>query len=329
MIEGLEEKKENILAVRLGGLGDLLITLPSIQLIKKKRPQTQITLVARQSYGLFLKEAEVIEALLPLEGFQASLLFQAGEEVPDQSLINFDLVLIWLNKESAGMEAIWRHRFGEKLRLITVPAENNRPLASYFLLKTAEIFNIQINKSVEDKEYGLPPVKEQWLKEAESHSPWLKGSPYVVIHPGSGGLSKRWKLENFLRLIDFFVEKRIGGVLITGPAEEAYLELLSVYRWPDHWGWIHEPPLKVICGLLCGALLYIGNDSGITHLAACCGCSGLAFFRQENFPVWSPCNDRIEIIVAPELEQIGIDFVVERIQKLLGVKKIDFEKNNN
>jgi len=321
MIKRLGEKKKNILVARFGGLGDLLITLPSIQLIKKKRPQTQITLVARQSYGLFLKDAEVIEALLPLEGFQASLLFQAGQEIPDQRFLNFDLVLIWLNKEPAEMEKIWQRRFGEKLKLITGPGENNRPLARYFLLKTAEIFNIQLNKSAEDREYGLLPLKEQWLEAAQRRFPWLKDMPYVVLHPGSGHFIKRWKLENFLRLIDFFVEKRIGGIMITGPAEEAYMTSLSNYRWPESWGWVHEPALKVICGLLSRALLYIGNDSGITHLAASCGCSGLAFFRQENFPLWSPYNEKLKIIVAPELESIRIDFVVERIQELLGGKK--------
>jgi len=329
MIVGLEEKKENILAARFGGLGDLLITLPSIQLMKKKRPQIQITLVARQSYGLFLKEAEVIEALLPLEAHEASLLFQAGEEIPDQGFLNYDLVLIWLNKESAEMEAIWRRRFGEKLRLIAGPGEANRPLARYFLLKTAEIFNIQINRSSEEKEYALLPLKEEWLEEAQGHFPWLKDIPYVVLHPGSGRLIKRWKLENFLSLIDFFVEKRIGGIVITGPAEESYLTVLSAFRWPDHWGWTHEPALKVVCGLLYGALLYIGNDSGITHLAASCSCSGLAFFRQENFPVWSPWSDRIKIIVAPELESIEIDSVVEKIQELLASKKDGFQKNKD
>jgi len=328
MTAGLEEKKENILAARFGGLGDLLITLPSIQLIKKKRPQTQITLVARQSYGLFLKEAEVIETLLPLEAHEASLLFQAGEEIPGLKLLHYDLVLIWLNKEPAGMEAFWRRRFGEKLRLIVWPGEADRPLARYFLLKTAEIFNIHINRSSEEKEYALLTVKEKWLEKAQSHFPWLKDIPYVVLHPGSGRLIKRWKLENFLSLIDFFVEKRIGGIVITGPAEESYLTLLSACRWPDRWGWAHEPDLRIVCGLLSGALLYIGNDSGITHLAASCGCSGLAFFRQENFPAWSPWSDRIKIIVASELESIEIESAVEKIQELVASKKDGFPKNN-
>jgi ADP-heptose:LPS heptosyltransferase len=80
MTAGLEEKKENILAARFGGLGDLLITLPSIQLIKKKRPQTQITLVARQSYGLFLKEAKVIETLLPRRLMRPAFYFRQGKK---------------------------------------------------------------------------------------------------------------------------------------------------------------------------------------------------------------------------------------------------------
>lgn len=318
MVKETGEEKTRFLIVRLGGLGDLLVTVPSIQLIKKNKPQTEITLVAGLSYGNFLKEADLVEALLPLENGQASFLFQEKKEKDDFDISHYDLVVVWANKDLISWKQLIQRSFGERIQVICGGSENKFSLAQYFLVKTAEFLKIEIRDDLENEKYCFLPIKEIWIKEVEKNFPWLKGYPFVVIHPGSGGLAKRWKLDNFLRLVDFLTEeKKLGGIFITGPAEEHYLPMLSTYRWPKQWGWAHEPHLCLISGLLSMAELYIGNDSGITHLAALCNCHGLAFFREENFPLWSFLTKKIKIIVAPEPSQIEFPLVCQEIIALL------------
>ncbi len=325
-----EEKKAGFLLVRLGGLGDLLVTVPSIQLIKKSRPQTKLTLVARFSYGYLLKEAGLVETLLSLEDSQASFLFQEKVEKSLLDISYYDLIIVWANKDIPSWRQMVKKKFGERIKVIIANSESKISLAQYFLFKTAELLKIEIGKDEGMEKLGLLSIKEVWKKEAEIKYPWIRGYPFVVIHPGSGGLSKRWKLNNFLRLVDFFDEKKKGGVFITGPAEEDYFPKLSTYRWPPQWGWAHEPPLSLICGLLSQAELYIGNDSGITHLAALCGCRGLAFFREENCPLWSPWTKKIKIMAAPEPDQIEFPLVCQEIEALLKVNLVTpFKGGNN
>lgn len=320
MAIGAKEKKLNFLLIRLGGLGDLMIIVPSIQLIKKNIPHAELTLVARLSYGDFLKEAGMVEALLPLENGRASFLFQEEGETPGYGYSDYDLVIVWLNKELISWRKILEKKFGNKLKIITGKEEQKLSLARYFLIKTAEFLDIEIGDELKEQSYGYLPLKEQWINEAEKLFPWLKSHSFVVVHPGSGGLEKRWKLENFLRLVDFFVEKKLGGIFVTGPAEEEYRPMLSTYKWPERWGWVHAPRLSLICGLLSRSQLYIGNDSGITHLAALCGSQGLSFFREENFPLWSPYTKKMKIIVAPQIEEIPFYLVCQEIRTLLGHK---------
>ena len=109
---------------------------------------------------------------------------------------------------------------------------------------------------------------------------------YVVIHPFSGSASKNWPLERFRAL---------------AAAMESFA--------PVHWCAGPEEPLDgavrfdelydLACWLASGRL-YIGNDSGITHLAAAAGAPVIALFGPTDPGVWAPRGDRVRVI--PTLE---------------------------
>ncbi|MCX7974039.1 MAG: glycosyltransferase family 9 protein [Candidatus Aminicenantes bacterium] len=261
-----------------------------------------------------------MDSIIPLEDRQSLFIFRNDQSQAEHNLEEIDLLVIWLNKPLVGSEEIIPKMWRKKSQVIIGTKENKLSLSRYFLMKTAEILEINIEQNIieelDEEKLASLSIKKEWLEEAENFFLSLKGCPYAVIHPGSGGHAKRWPLENFLKLVNIFADMKINGVFITGPAEESYCPTLSAVNWPIGWFWINQPSLTVIAALLAKSTFYIGNDSGITHLAALCGCPGLAFYKKENIPLWLPYSRRIKVIEALDVGEIGVELVCQEIKKI-------------
>src|SRR6185369_15716741 len=90
---------------------------------------------------------------------------------------------------------------------------------------------------------------------------------FLALHPGSGAPAKNWPVERFAALARGLSPGR-AWLLVCGPADEAPAATLS--REPGALCARDLPP-RVLGALLGRAGLFVGNDSGVTHLAAACG----------------------------------------------------------
>ncbi len=103
----------------------------------------------------------------------------------------------------------------------------------------------------------------------------------MVIHPGSGGAGKNWPLERFVAVARTLESQGRSVHWSIGPAErEAGMDAPGVK--------LDTGALVELAGALAAARLYIGNDSGITHLAAAVGCPTVAVFGPTEPAVWAP-----------------------------------------
>ena len=88
----------------------------------------------------------------------------------------------------------------------------------------------------------------------------------------------------------------VAWLLIEGPAERGTLGPLASL---DSAVVLREPDLRTLGTLLARAGLYVGNDSGITHLAAAWGAPTLALFGPTDPAVWAPVGERSQALRAP------------------------------
>ncbi len=153
--------------------------------------------------------------------------------------------------------------------------------------------------------------------------PWVRSarpSPVVVIHPGSGGREKCWPVERFEALIQ---RMRQGGYEVRTLLGEVERE-----RWPGdvQARWAREfnarfvDSLDTLCDALLDADLYIGNDSGPTHLAAQLGEPTVALFGPSNGVHWSPCGPKVAVIAPPKpvsMEWLDVERVWGECQRML------------
>ena len=128
------------------------------------------------------------------------------------------------------------------------------------------------------------------------------GAPYIAIHPFSGSTNKNWPLSKFREL-------------------EARLPLPAVYcASPEQplAGAVQYADLYRLAGWIRGAAAYIGNDSGITHLAAATGVPTVALFGYSNSRIWAPRGPRVRIVEGgSSLADIETDAVIDALRSVL------------
>jgi len=134
----------------------------------------------------------------------------------------------------------------------------------------------------------------------------------VALHPGSGSAQKNWPLARFVSLSRLLQGRGLPVTWITGPAEEALPLPAGAAAWRDL-------PLPQLAAALASCDLYVGNDSGITHLAAAAGCPTVALFGPSDPKVWAPRGKRVRIVSAPQraLELLDEETVFEDCLVLL------------
>lgn len=165
-----------------------------------------------------------------------------------------------------------QHVIAEKLRLLEA-----------FFRNPSELFAKPINVT--------PPIGEPLTPVIAS----ALTQPYVVIHPGPLTAYKRWPLAHWQQLITHLVKRGFQVVLSASPAKQdlqlnrdilSLLDEATSHQVIDTAGKLSLPQAG---SLLRGALLYIGVDTSITHLAAACNTPTITMFGATpptNFGPW-------------------------------------------
>ncbi len=320
---------KKILLVRFGGLGDLLAVAPSIQLLRREFSDSRLILACREEYGKFLREIGLVDDVLRADGPRFTPLF-SGPLSPDRDLEvwlrEFDLIVAWL--QDGTNRALERGLIAaagpNRCHILYYRRDKEgKAVIPFFFRETQRVLD-KHDKSYarhsfeEYVKLSIPGVcREQGLSLLKLSEESTK--KLVVVHPGSGSASKCWPLRNFLEVVEHLGRKGMGGALVTGEAEATLDRLLDKTDLPSGWARLRSPPLAPLAGLLVQTALYLGNDSGITHLASACGTEVVVIFRTEFADVWRPCG-RVHLLSADSPELISRDEVMKKISELTGLE---------
>lgn len=103
----------------------------------------------------------------------------------------------------------------------------------------------------------------------------------IVLHPGSGSPRKNWPLARFAAVAEGLSAEGYPVAWVLGPAE-------GDWRLPAGACVVTPADPVALARYLAGGRLAIGNDSGVAHLAAACGCPSLTVFIASDPAVWAP-----------------------------------------
>ena len=210
---------------------------------------------------------------LAAHGPTARLLASLGEV--DQGLAFDDLSLTWIfNADAPPDEPIvaWMDPAPGLASAAVVASSrpNDEQHVAHYLLRTLAPLGIDL--TWDDQPLEVKPTC----------------SDEILVHPGSGSNAKNWPSERFaavIRALDGPVRLVVGEADVEAARQVA----VAVYR-------LEQPPLEELAARLAGCRAYLGNDSGVSHLAGLLGARTFAMFGPTNPNVWRPIGPDVHVL---------------------------------
>lgn len=160
----------------------------------------------------------------------------------------------------------------------------------------------------------------QALLELEKKVPAIE-QKRIIFHPGSGGKAKNYPPGLWLELIKESGKSLLRDgtrfVLLLGPAEERLHPFFTKNLSLKGADIVFSPKKKHLISLLTQAPLYIGHDSGVTHLAAMLGTPTIALFRNSSARQWRPLGPAVNVIESVEKSSALIGKILKQAQWLI------------
>jgi ADP-heptose:LPS heptosyltransferase len=259
----------SLLVVNQGAVGDFILSLPSVEAIHNAFPQARLTFLANPSTLEIIRDRHYLATVFDCRSSRWAPLYVEGGRVASGALgISPPVARIFVFGRPSSQVLT------ENLAaILTVPA---LPPPPAIIAPAPE----DANEAAALLERRLGP-KER----------------LVLIHPGSGSRAKIWAPAGWIALIrGLLVQPRLRPGLIQGPADAEILQRLQEDLDLSHVLLFPNLRLGLLAGIMRHAAFYVGNDSGITHLAAACGVSTIALFGPTDLRIWAPRGPAVHII---------------------------------
>ena len=138
--------------------------------------------------------------------------------------------------------------------------------------------------------------------------------PIVAVHPGSGSEKKNWPAEKFAAVARWLVDELAAQLFVVqGEADERAVGKLTKLLENRKFTLARGLKLVELAAVLERCTLFLGNDSGVTHLAAAAGAPVVAVFGQASPAIWEPRGDRVQVVHFGESDVAEVRAAIERL----------------
>jgi heptosyltransferase-2 len=298
-----------ILVIRGGAIGDFILTLPALKALRGTRLQVHMEILGYKHIAVLAENRFYAQAVRSIEHGALARFFARNSELPVELadyFASFDLIVSYLYDPDRIFETNLRRCGVENLICGPPRIVENAGHAARQLSRPIEELGIKV---VDFAERIFPSTEDrEFAREFLESMP----QPVIAIHPGSGSHEKNWPLEKWIGLFSqqnrFMEFERL--LVISGEADQAQTDQLE-REWKNRGvRFARNLPLPRLGAVLEHAM-FVGHDSGISHLAAAAGASCILLFGPTDPGVWAPANDNVQILRAPNarLSDLGIEQV--------------------
>ncbi len=319
---------KRILFIRGGGLGDFIVTLPTLRLLREKWPAAHIENLGHPRIAELAIGRHYLDGARSVNHGPLSAFFMPRAVLEPEWMDyveSFDLVLSYFyDPDHLFRTNLERCHPGQILtHAPRVPEKFGAPAALHF----AEILRpLGLGLALGDDAASEVFPSPADLAGAEAFLSGLApGTRLVAIHPGSGGEKKNWPASSWAELGRRIVEAAPDAalLLIEGEADPEPAQALAE-------AWKGLPllrarllPLPILAAVLRRATLYLGHDSGVTHLAAASrrDLPVIALFGPTDPQIWAPPRAGVEVLRDDswQLGAISVERVLDAAMKALSL----------
>jgi heptosyltransferase-3 len=317
--------KPRILVIRGGAIGDFVLTLPAIRLLRENFPHAHLEILGYKHIVALAEGRYYADATRSIEYGGLSRFFIPGTELPEdlvEYFASFHQVVSYLFDPDQFFEGNVR-RAGVKYYLHGSPALDDSAHAAQQLAQPLEGLALYLEEKAPvlypteaDRDYARGFIERAFPR---------REGPLIAVHPGSGGERKNWPVERWVALGEeiFRVAPDARVLLVGGEADYAQLaRLREAWRGRS----IHtaqDVPLPELAAILEQAALFLGHDSGISHIAAATGAPSLLLFGPTDPDIWAPLTGVVRVIRAPDgvLWRLTVEQVSAAVREMLAGSK--------
>lgn len=292
------------LLVKLGDIGDLILTTPAISALREAHPEAQIDLFTSR-HAIPIMPSNLVDEIIPFEkgdmsGTRAFL-----------STLNFRRVLSFGSKYDT---VIFFHHFTFKAGVPKFHVISQVSGAKQIVgLKNDNISFL--TDSIPDAGFGAKHEAQYWLdlvslvgadaspRPSQVHTEDYVDSisfqtrpfavnqtvPKVVIHAGSGGYNtaRRWIPERFAEVANQLKAESNAEIIFVGKLEDDSDEVADMMHF-EPTDLVGKTTLPQLADIIQHADLFIGADSGVMHIASATGTPVISIFGPSNYRAWHP-----------------------------------------
>ena len=304
-----------ILVIRGGAIGDFVLTLPSIKLLRDRFPRAHIEILGHNHITALAAQRFYADATRSIEDGSLAAFFAKGAALPGELTAyfgRFDLIVSYLFDPDGIFHSNLK-RCGIKTFIEGRPKLNGHEHAAFQLARPLEQIGLHLRRSGrEDLSHRTgSPVRP-------AISLAVSANPVTALHPGSGSATKNWPIEKWEKLGEHLFSTGRTICIVAGEADDERMRLLETAWEGKPIRFARNLPLPHLAALF-EASVFVGHDSGISHIAAAAGARCVLLFGPTDPAVWAPANENVTVLRAPEgnLGSLSVETVAAAVRVAL------------
>jgi ADP-heptose:LPS heptosyltransferase len=305
-------KVRKVLLVRLRSIGDTVLTTPSLFALRRFLPHAEIDILLEDWVAPVLAGSDLVDRVVSIPRASKSGRARVARELRAN---HYDVVY---NLHGGTTATFLTRATGAKYRVGFAHYQYAR-LHNHVSPSSLEVWQRPTLHSVEQQLAllgwtGVPvtdrPPTRLAVTEAALASATQKlrdvgfegfdGRPFALLHPAAAFDTKQWAVENFAAVATRLQERGLTPVAIVSPQETARLRALHDLSPVRIFG-VNNLSLPEVTAISSRAHLFVGNDSGIAHIAAATGTPCVVIFGSSNRNHWRPWTTQPNEIVFEEM----------------------------
>ena len=308
------QKMQRGLILQPGAIGDCILTLPLAAYMKDALGLGGIDILGHTEYVGFLPGRSCVDGVRSMDSIDLHRLFAETKkfELKDRDpLINafrdYSWIATFMGEPNSNFEQnlIYTANCSHSAEVITLSMKPPKGFSEH-------LSDFYIRQFIDQSGYSLEPqpirTGDCLIKATEADIKTGKellretglgfGEKLMVIQPGSGGTQKCWHLDNFLAVARELDSRGVEIIFLLGPAEQERFGDEKIKKINSLARCLTDLSLTQVLGLLSCVDGFIGNDSGITHLAAAMGVKTYSIYGPTNPAVYKSIGPAVTVFAS-------------------------------
>ena len=321
--------ENRLLIIHQGALGDFVVTFPILKALRTTIPR--IDGICRSSFGRLAVDLGVLDASYPLESARFASLYTDRIDPEVVTLMSTYRSILLFSFSELLERSVKKINGPQVFRILPWPAMSQKNHITEFLARQVRNCNLLGKEARRRFSRALFHLKGDAKRKCRSGA-------RAIISPGAGSVKKRWPLERFMMVAAELKKRGLQPSILLGPAE-VDLEAVLQHSPQSQPQVVKTRTFQELITVLESAVIYIGNDSGVSHLAAFLSVPTLVIFGPSDPDRWRPFGDHVRIVKAaspcspcfdtdrpdcPErtcLEEINPDRIVEALEDMFDTER--------